>query len=71
MRPKGQDALVALVAAYGDGLTDDEAFTSALGLDLAAFQAGWLADLGAAAPTQYGPQPAPPGPLPSGWTGPR
>ena len=70
VRQKGQDALVALITAYADGLTDDEAFTRALGLDLAAFQAGWLDDLGASEPTQYGPQPAPAGPLPSGWTGP-
>lgn len=70
VRQKGQDALVALVTAYADGLTDDEAFTRALGLDLAAFQAGWLDDLGASEPKQYGPQPAPAGPLPSGWTGP-
>ena len=70
VREKGQDAVVALVTAYADGLTDDEAFTRALGLDLAAFQAGWLDDLGASEPQQYGPQPAPPGPLPSGWSGP-
>ena len=70
VREKGQDAVVALVTAYADGLTDDEAFTRALGQDLAAFQAGWLDDLGAAEPEQYGPQPAPPGPLPAGWTGP-
>ncbi len=70
VRQKGQDALVALVNAYADGLTDDEAFQRALGQDLGEFQAGWLADLGATDPTQYGPQPAPAGPLPSGWSGP-
>jgi hypothetical protein len=70
VRTQSQDALVNLVHAYADGLTDDEAFTRALGQDLAAFQAGWLADLGATAPKQYGPQPAPAGPLPSGWSGP-
>jgi Peptidase MA superfamily len=69
VRTQSQDALVSLVNAYADGLTDDEAFTRALGVDLAAFQAGWLADLGATDPEQYGPQPAPAGPLPSGWTG--
>ena len=61
---------VALVTAYADGLTDDEAFKRALGEDLGQFQAGWLADLGAAVPKEYGPQPAPAGPLPSGWSGP-
>jgi hypothetical protein len=70
VRTNDQQALLDLVAAYKDGLTDDEAFTKALGEDLAAFQAGWLAELGADAPEQYGPQPAPPGPLPSGWSGP-
>ena len=70
VRQKGQDALVTLVTAYADGLTDDEAFQRALGEDLGEFQAGWLADLGASTPTEYGPQPAPAGPLPSGWSGP-
>jgi hypothetical protein len=70
VRQKGQDALVALVTAYADGLTDDEAFKRALGEDLGQFQAGWLADLGASVPKEYGPQPAPAGPLPSGWSGP-
>ncbi len=64
---QGKDALVNLVLAYKDGLTDDEAFTKALGMDLAAFQQGWLTSLGAKTPTQYGPQPNPSGPLPPGW----
>jgi hypothetical protein len=67
VRTDGRDALVALVQAYKDGLTDDEAFTKALGRDLTAFQAGWLKELGAEQPEQYGPQPAPAGPLPPGW----
>ena len=69
VREHGRDAMVALVVAYKDGLTDDEAFTKALGVDLATFQAGWLEGLGAQPPEQFGPQPAPPGPLPSGWSG--
>ena len=69
VREHGREALVSLVLAYKDGLTDDEAFTKALGQDLATFQAGWLKGLGAEAPEQFGPQPAPPGPLPSGWSG--
>lgn len=67
VRTDGRNALVALVQAYKDGLTDDEAFTKALGRDLAAFQEGWLKELGAEQPEQYGPQPAPAGPLPPGW----
>ena len=70
VRTDGKDALLGLVKAYKDGLTDDEAFGRALGRNLATFQSGWLADLGASAPTRYGPQAAPAGPLPSGWTGP-
>ncbi len=69
VRVDGTDALFALVAAYRDGLTDDEAFTKALGRDLRSFQAGWLKELGAAEPEQYGPRSAPPGPLPPGWSG--
>src|SRR5262249_56214722 len=64
VRTDGKSTLVDLVKAYADGLTDDEAFTKATGSDLATFQSGWLADLGATAPTRYGPQPAPPGPPP-------
>lgn len=67
VRRFGRDALVALVRAYAGGVTDDEAFSTALGLDVAAFEAAWLADLGAPAPTRYGPQPAPAGPVPEAW----
>ena len=70
VRTNDQASLINLVLAYKDGLTDDEAFTRALGVDLATFQDGWLAGLGASAPEQFGPRPAPPGPLPSGWSGP-
>ena len=56
VRTDGEDALVSLVAAYADGLTDDEAFTKALGRDLAAFQAGWLKELGAEEPQQLRPR---------------
>ena len=69
VREKGTDALVSLVNSYADGLTDDEAFTAAVGSDVAGFETAWLADLGAAAPVQHGPQPAPAGPLPAGWDG--
>ena len=65
----GRPALVALIRSYADGVTDDEAFSAALGLDVAGFEAAWLASLGAAAPTPYGPAEAPPGPVPSDWLG--
>lgn len=70
VRTDGDDALLALVDAYKEGLTDDEAFTKALGRDFGAFEAGWLKELGAEQPERYGPQPAPAGPLPPGWSGP-
>ena len=68
VRVQGQDALIALVRAYADGRTDDEAFRAAIGQDVATFQAGWLGDLGAGEPVRYGPQPEPAGPLPPGWS---
>ena len=67
IRTHGQEALVALVGSYAEGRTDDEAFSAAIGMDVTAFDAAWMADLGAVAPTRHGPQPAPPGPQPPGW----
>ena len=69
VRTHGQDALVDLIGSYADGKTDDEAFEAAIGQDVEAFNAAWLADLGATTPTRFGPRPAPLGPLPSGWVG--
>lgn len=68
IRQHGRDALVQLVRSYATGLTDDEAFEQAIGIDVAAFDAAWRAELDAADPTEHGPQPAPAGPLPPGWT---
>lgn len=67
IRTYGKDKLVALVRSYADGVSDDAAFDAALGVNVTGFEAGWLADLGASAPEAFGPQPAPPGPLPPGW----
>jgi hypothetical protein len=69
VRKYGQPVLVRLIRSYAAGRTDDEAFSAATGLDVAGFEAAWLAGLGASAPTRYGPQPAPTGPLPRGWDG--
>ena len=69
VRTYGQDALLKLVDAYATGPTDDEAFTTAIGKDVAAFQQGWLDELGAPVPRQQGPKPAPAGPVPPGWEG--
>ena len=67
VRTHGSDALVKLIRSYAGGVTDDEAFTVAVGVDLAGFEAAWLKDLGTKAPVQVGPQPAAPGPVPPGW----
>ena len=67
IRTHDQDALVSLIKSYANGLTDDEAFQAAIGMDTAAFNDAWLADLDAVAPVRHGPQPAPPGPRPSAW----
>jgi len=67
IRAHGQDALVSLIRSYADGVSDDAAFRAALGVDVAGFEAGWLADLGIDEPPAHGPLPAPPGPLPPGW----
>jgi hypothetical protein len=69
VKTHGRDALVALIRSYSTGVTDDEAFTAALGVATAAFEAAWLTSLGAAVPVRHGPQPAPPGPVPDGWSG--
>jgi hypothetical protein len=70
VRTHGQDALVTLIGSYADGRTDNEAFQDAIGMDTAAFNDAWLADLGVEAPVRHGPQPAPDGPLPEAWGGP-
>ena len=67
IRTHGKEALVKLIRSYADGVSDDAAFDRALGVNTAGFEAGWLADLGVAAPVPYGPRPAPPGPVPPDW----
>jgi hypothetical protein len=68
IRTYNRDRLVALIRSYARGLSDNEAFKAAVGVDVAQFDAAWRKDLRAEEPKVYGPQPAPPGPLPSGWT---
>ncbi|MEA2607958.1 MAG: hypothetical protein QOJ75_201, partial [Chloroflexota bacterium] len=69
IRTYGQAALVILIHAWGGGVSDDDAFHSALGVDVAGFQAGWFKAIGAPEPSPAGPKPAPPGPVPPGWPG--
>lgn len=68
IRTYGQDDLVKLIRSYSAGVTDDEAFTAAIGEGVGAFADAWLRAQGATAPATSGPQPAPTGPVPPGWT---
>jgi hypothetical protein len=68
IRKHGRDALVSLIKSYARGLTDDEAFKAAIGIDTRAFDEAWRDDLDAKEPVAYGPKPAPAGPIPAGWT---
>ncbi len=70
VRTHDQEALVSLIGSYADGRTDDEAFEAAIGMDVDAFGAAWLADLGVEPPVRHGPVPAPDGPVPSAWSDP-
>ena len=65
IRTYGQAAMAKLVKTYGTGASDDEAFTAAFGVDTAAVGQAWLADNGVTASQTFGPQPAPPGPVPA------
>jgi len=67
VRHYGKDALVRLITSYAAGVSDDEAFRTGIGTDQAGFETAWLADLGAPAPSPFGPQPAPAGPVPPDW----
>jgi Peptidase MA superfamily len=69
IRTYGKPALVKLIRSYAGGVSDDEAFKAALGVDTGGFNAAWLKELGVPAPKAYGPQPAPAGPVPPGWSG--
>jgi hypothetical protein len=69
IRTYGPDALVKLIRSYADGRTNDEAFSDALGLDMTAFGDAWFKDVKATPKAKFGPQPAPPGPVPAEWSG--
>jgi hypothetical protein len=68
VRTYGREAVQKLVKTYGTGVSDDQAFTAAFGVDTTAFGKAWLADVGAREPAEQGPLPDPTGPLPSGWS---
>jgi Peptidase MA superfamily len=62
VRTYGDDALPKLAADYRAGMTDDEAFRAALGVDVAGFEHGWLESIHARDLLSYGPRPAVTGP---------
>lgn len=70
VRKYGQAKIQKLLQTYAAGATDDEAFKAAFGVDLATVDKAWLAENGvpSSASQTYGPQPAPAGPIPPGWT---
>jgi hypothetical protein len=67
VRKYGKPAMNDLLAAYGRGATDDEAFRGAINMPIDEFDAAWLTEQGMSSTPTYGPQPAPTGPLPPGW----
>jgi hypothetical protein len=67
IRRFGEPKLVELIRSYAAGVTDDEAFKAATGLDMAGFAAAWLDDIGAGQPRSYGPGSPLPGPTPADW----
>ncbi len=69
VKTHGTAAIDRLIAAYARGVTDDAAFTAAIGMDMTAFDAAWQASIHAKTPVKTGPQPAPAGPVPPGWSG--
>jgi hypothetical protein len=64
----GQERLVALINSFGHGTGLDGAFVAATDQDFAAFDAAWLASLGADQPEPYGPAESRPGRVPEAWT---
>jgi hypothetical protein len=67
IRRFGEPKLVELIRSYATGVTDDEAFRAATGLDMAGFVDAWLKDNDAEAPATLGPVAALPGPTPPSW----
>jgi hypothetical protein len=67
IRTYGDQKLWALVRSYAEGLSDDDAFSQAIGLDVEQFNAAWMSSLGVQVPAPLGPQPGLPGPVPSAW----
>lgn len=59
VRTYGEPKLWALIRSYSEGLSDDDAFKRATGLDMPGFNAAWMQSLGVSVPPELGPQPGP------------
>jgi hypothetical protein len=57
VRTYGEARLWSLIRSYSEGLSDDDAFRRATGLDLAGFNAAWMKSIDADVPPELGPQP--------------
>jgi hypothetical protein len=68
IRTYGQAAMKKLVDMFGTGASDDEAFNAAIGTGVDEFDRQWQQSVGVSSIPSYGPQPAPTGPVPPGWT---
>jgi hypothetical protein len=69
VRTYGEPRLWELVNSYSEGLSDDEAFTRATGVDVEEFNRLWFESLGLVPPGPAGPQPGQPGREPADWEG--
>jgi len=68
IRTYGDQTFWSLVKSYANGVSDDDAFTTATGSDFAAFNKAWFESLGLEPQSPVGPQPGAAGPVPSDWT---
>lgn len=69
IRTYGDQTFWSLVKSYGNGVSDDAAFTAATGSDVDAFNAAWFQSLGLTPPPPAGPQQGAPGAVPPDWVG--
>jgi hypothetical protein len=69
IRTYGEPKYWELVKSFATGLSEDDAFTAAIGVDADGFNSAWFNSLGVVPPDPVGPQPGVPGPVPQDWNG--
>ena len=67
IRTHGEPKFWELINSFSAGVSEDDAFTAAIGMDADAFNEAWFASYGLTPPDPIGPQPGAPGPIPPGW----